>query len=86
MASLLVLLAKIAAIGSGWRTYIAAAILATTGVLQVLNALQDLGKGGISAAWPELQTALVTLGQALAAFGLRAAVTKVAVATTGKAV
>jgi hypothetical protein len=71
---------------NGKKTYLAATIMALTGLAQLLGAVMDLGSGGVIAAWPEIQAALVTLGQALAAFGLRQAVKKASVAASGKAV
>lgn len=70
------LLAKLVAFGSGYRTYVAAAILALTGLIQLLGAVNDGLDGDFTRAWADLQPALTTLGQALAAFGLRSAVAR----------
>jgi hypothetical protein len=73
------LVAKVLAIGSGYRTYVAAAILGLTGLAQFLGVVSDALDGNFTKAWADLQLALTTLGQALAAFGLRAAVSRAAV-------
>lgn len=80
------LFARIVSFGSGYRTYIAAAILGLTGVIQLLGVANDALDGDLAKGWADLQLALTTLGQALAAFGLRAAVSKAAISVNGRAI